>query len=725
MKILTDKYLSLIKDSSSGLMVTLLGIPKSIAFGMIVFAPLGPAFVSIGALSGLVSLALTNIVPSFFKGGGIVNSGPYSLSSLMLASVTAQLVRPLSPDIAVPLIFLTVLLSGFIQLMFGILRFGVLAKYIPYPVIAGLMNGSALLILQSQVKPLFLVSLPDLIYHPYAVISTASIVTISTAALSIIVYRVICIFKWRFLAPVVSLAAGTALFYLLAGYTGIPTEKLVIGSLPMAIPVPDALKSIGGLIFRDDIRIIIFGVILPASIGIALVNSLSSFLAQSESDSLMRQRSDSNSGLAGQGIANIIAAFFGGITGAGSNSRTLAAFDYGARTRVSQFAGGIFAALAIIFSGPILSSLPLSVLAGVLILLAFSLFDSWVITHLKEAVEEKGNRQKEKIFTVIVSVAVTLIMIIFGIIEAVFAGVVFSLIIFVSSMSRGIIGREYTGLKMRSNTERTGSEVSMLDREGSRIRILELEGYLYFGTADRLSHRVEQLLKDHPTIVILDLRRLKNIDATGIVAIQQIAGICREAGCELLLSSVEENSPIRRTVNIGAMLFDQFDDCLASAEDYLIDGYSPDISTNRLNPEDLDILSGLSEKEIKILMKFLVEKSFAKGERIVAHGEEGNSVFFILQGRAELFMKMSDGSMRRFYRLSRGAVFGEMSMIDGRPRSADVCAETDLLCLVLTLDSLEVLKKNHPSIAYEILSGVAALLSRRIRINISIIAQLR
>ncbi len=725
MKTIANKNLAVIQDSTGGLMVTLLGIPKSIAFGMIVFAPLGSAYAPIGALSGLVSLAITNLVPAFFKGGVIVNSGPYSLSSLMLSAVTAQLANQLAPDMAVPLIFLTVLLSGLIQLLFGILRFGILAKYIPYPVIAGLMNGSALLILQSQVKPLFMVNLQDLIHNPLAILSTSSIVTVSAAAFSIVMYRIICLFKWRFLAPVVSLAAGTALFYLLAAYTGISIEKLVIGNLPLTIPVPDALNGIGALLFREDIRILIFGVILPASIGIALVNSLSSFLAQNESDSLLRHRSDSDSGLAGQGFANIVAAFFGGITGAGSNSRTVAAFDYGARTRVSQFAGGVFAAAAIIFSGPILSPLPLCVLAGVLILLALSLFDSWVVIHLKEAIAEKGNRRKERIFTVLVSIAVTLIMITFGIIEAVFAGVIFSLIIFVSSMSRGIIGREYTGLKMRSNTERTGSEVSLLDKEGSRIRILELEGYLYFGTADKLSHRVEQLLKDHPTIVILDLHRLKNIDATGVFAIRQIAGICRDAGCELLLSSVDENSPIRRTEKIGAMLFDHFDDCLASAEDYLIDGYSPDISTSRLNPEELDILSGLSEKEIKILMKFLVEKSFTKGERIVAQGEEGNSVFFILQGRADLYMKMPDGSKRRFYRLSRGAVFGEMSMIDGRPRSADVCAETDLVCLVLTLDRLEGLKKNHPSIAYDILSGVAALLSRRIRINISIIAQLR
>jgi SulP family sulfate permease len=722
---MTNKKISYFQDSTGGFMASLLGIPKSIAFGMIVFAPFGPAFAPAGAAAGLISLAITNLVPSFFKGGHIVNSGPYSLSSLMLAAVAARLSVKLAPDIAMPLIFLTVLFSGIIQLLFGVLRFGILAKYIPYPVIAGLMNGSALLILHSQVKQVFQTDMKGLIHHPLQSLTFVSMLTMSTALFSIITYMIVRRFRWRFLAPLVSLAAGTAFFYIISGNAGIAAEKLIIGYLPMSIPLPFALNSIGEMIYRADTRLLIFEILLPASIGIALVNSLSSFLAQNEADSLLHHRSDSNGGLSAQGLSNIAAAFFGGISGAGSNSRTVAAFDYGARTRISQLSGGIFAAAAIVFSGPILSPLPLSVLAGVLILLAFSLFDSWVIIQLIEALKEKGSRRKEKIFTVLVSIAVTIIMITFGIIEAVFAGVIFSMIIFVSTMSRGIIGREYTGLKMRSNTERPRREVELLDNKGSLIRIIELEGYLYFGTADTLFHRVEEIMKEHPSILMLDLRRLKSIDATGVVAIRQIAIRCRDAGCELLLSSVDEDSPVRRVENIGIMLFDHFDDCLASAEDYLIEGFSQDISTSLLKPAELDIFSGLTDIEIDILMKYLKEKSFSKGERIVSEGEKGDSVFFILQGRADLFMKMPDGTMRRFYRMSRGAVFGEMSMIDGRPRSADVCAETDLVCLVLSIDNLDDLKKNYPSIAYEILSGVAALLSRRIRINISIIAQLR
>lgn len=706
-------------------MASLLGISKSIAFGMVVFAPLGPAYAPIGAAAGLVSMALTNLIPAWFNGGGIVNSGPYSLSSLMLAAAASQLIIQVSPEISLTLIFFTVFLSGLLQFLLGIFRFGTLAKYIPYPVLAGLMNGSGILILVSQVKPVFLADVSGLIRHPMNIFTASSIVTISTAAFTIFSYQFVRRFKWRFLAPVFSLLGGALFFYLLVWITGISTQSLVIGRLPLAVPLPTALNGLVSQMFQADIRKLIFEIVLPSSIGIALVNSLSSFLAQNESDSLLHQRSDSNSGLAGQGISNIAAAFFGGISGAGSNSRTAAAFDYGARTRISQIAGGLFTVVIILFSSPVLSPLPLSVLGGVLILLSISLFDKWVIIQLIESMEEKGSRRSEKIFPVLVSIIVTVIMVIFGIVEAVFAGVIFSMIIFVSSMSRGIISREYTGLKMRSNTERPRREVDLLDRHGSRIHILELEGYLYFGTADTLLHRVEQLLKEEAAMIIIDLRRLKNIDTTGVVAIRQASDRCRNAGCSLMLSSVNADSPFRRTEVSGVLLFDQFDDCLASAEDSLISEESDGESSGRLDAGELDILSGLTSGEIKSLMKYLEEKSFSKGEKIFSEGENGDSVFFILQGRADLYMKMADGTLRRFYRLSRGAVFGEMSMIDGRTRSADVCAETDIICLVLTIDSLEKLRKDHPSIAYSILTGVAALLSRRIRINISIIAQLR
>lgn len=702
-------------------MATLLGIPKSIALGIIAFAPLGSSYAALGPMAGLVSLAAGNLTAFGRRGASIINSGPYSLSALMLASAAITFSRSYRPDTVFQLLLLIILLSGLIQLLLGLLRFGTIAKYIPYPVFSGLLNGSAILILLHQAEPVFGASASLLVENPARLLTAKAMLTGGTAAVTVAAW----FFRGRSRRTIppalLAVVVGSLFFHVVARHAGLAVDGLLVGQISTGLPLPrlflsDAADRFTSLQAWQEL----FLPVLSSGTSIALINSLSSFLAQNISDTLRRERTDPNAELINQGSGNVLSAIFGGLPAAGSSSRSRAAWEYGGRTYVSRLVAGLFAVIVLIWAGPLFAPIPLSVMGGVLIILAFGLFDRWLFRQIASL---RHSRSRGEIaINIGISFLVTFVLLVAGMVEAVVTGALLSVIIFVTTMSRGIIRREFTGLTMRSNTERPRRETDILDREGNVIRIIELEGYLYFGTADEFLLRTDALLKQGALYLIVDVHHLKNIDVSGLVAIHQAAERCQDAGARLILVAPED-SPLRERSYSRDAVFEYLDDALAVCEDRLIQG-DADAASRATSLSEVDILSEFTPDELSLLEPYLTVQSYSHGTKVLTEGEVGDSVFMIASGRAELYTT-TEGRYHCYYRLSSGTIFGEMAMIDGRPRSADVLAAGTLRCWVLSIDNLNRLKQDHPEIAYRLMTGVAALLSRRIRINLNIISQYR
>ncbi|MBW7858476.1 MAG: SLC26A/SulP transporter family protein [Leptonema sp. (in: Bacteria)] len=712
-----------LKEVSSGVMTTLLGIPKSIALGLVAFAPLGSSFSTLAVIAGLVSLTVGNLLMVNRKGASIVNSGPYTVSALMISSAALSFSNQYQGEVVVQLLLVIVLFSGVIQFVLGILKFGTIAKYIPYPVFSGLLNGSAILLLLPQIKPIFGESIAKILNNTSLLLSLKSLIGISVACITILSYSYIKLLnqRKRFSLPtaLIALIIGSLAFYIFIYFFNFSINDMLIGSVSVShiqflFTLPNQVSVFQTMALP----------ILSFSFSIALVNSLSTFLSQGISDTVCQERTDPNAELLNQGVANFVSAIFGGLSIAGSSSRTKAAFDYGARSYSSRIAGGLFALCVLIWASPILSVIPVSVLAAILIILSFSLFDRWLLKQFK-SLKEKSH-QIETIMNISISILVTVIMIFIGMIEAVTIGALLSIVIFVTTMSRGIIKREFDGRNMRSNTERPQFETTILDEFGSSIRIIELEGYLYFGTADELLRRTDELLRLGCRHIIIDAHQIKSIDTSGLMIIEQIVERCRNAGT-LIISVAEVNTPLNDNNLLTDLAYEYLDDGLAVVEDLLIESTSQRIAnqTNCMSLSDIDILSSFSASELSILEPYLTLKTYSHGTKVMAAGEMGNSVFMIINGRAELYTTNQDGKYHCFHRLSPGTVFGEMAMIDNKPRSADVLAAGSLQCWVLTVEKLLILQKKNPQIAYQLMTGVAGLLSRRIRQNLNIIAQYR
>ncbi|MFC1814242.1 SulP family inorganic anion transporter [Thermodesulfobacteriota bacterium] len=490
-------------DLSGGVISALIPFPKAMALGVLVFAPLGPDFISFGIIAGLIALIISNVTVAFLGAMPIMISAPYSLSSFMLLAALNIIIGKLGGNISntamasvsVAFLFLTIFLSGGFQCLFGLCRIGDLAKYIPYPVLAGLVNGSALMIIFFQIKVILglpkTVALKEIVSH-FSEIQFFTLVVGLTACLAI--WGGPRIIK-KIPSPFYGLIAGSMVYYLFV-FIGLENSLgSVIGAIPSIIPTPRYGMEFFQLIIAKNYWPLIVELI-PLALGVAAINSLRSLVVCTTADNLIEKRSNANKELFGQGCGNMMNGIFGGISTASSMPSTLANYQYGGRTSFSRAVSGIFPLLVLLFLYPLVAKIPHAVLAGLLIMIALESIDAWSLNLFSQVKPAWTAGDKSSLVNLIIVLTVTAIVIIFGILEALGFGLAISIGWFVVRMSKSVIRQEFKADTFHSNTQRRKEEFELLEKEGHLIRILELEGALFFGTSDKIAVHVENYLKN-------------------------------------------------------------------------------------------------------------------------------------------------------------------------------------------------------------------------------------
>lgn len=721
-------------DLVGGITATLVPLPKAMALGALVFAPLGAEYMPLGLVAGLISLAISNLGGAMVGGMPFMNNAPYSLSSFMLLSGMQLIVRSLGGVPHTPqgvftvmaLLFFTVFMSGLFQLLFGLLRIGNFAKYIPYPVVAGLLNGSAILIISSQLH--LLLGLPKpLRWHTF----TSQIGNTQPATL--LLGLLVCLAIWagpklnrKLPAPFYGIVAGCLAYYLLRPW--VPAEALgpLIGHIPSAVPLPRYGLEFLRIVFSGNHHGVIGDLTLMA-LGISAIVSLRSLVVCTAGETLTQERYNANRELMSQGVGNMLVGLFGGITSAGSLPSTLATYQYGGRTALSRVASGLFTLAVLIALHPLVARIPTVVLAGMLVMIALKSLDKWSLTLLpavRPALAVKDNRP---LINVLVVGLVTVTIVAFGIFEALGVGLAVTISLFIIQLSKTIIRRDSSGEVIRSNTQRAEREAALLEEFGGRIRILELEGSLFFGTADKIASRVEQLLGREAGFVIIDFKRVSEIDSTGAKIISQLLSKCGKHHMELFFSSVivsganqahRELRNILGAQEISRRCFPDMEIALAVAEDRLLDQLIGDNRYDReIGVEEIDSLRQITPQEFERVRPYFSRHLFQRGEVIIRQGADDQNLFFVLRGRTRVMLQLADATALRLGTLCPGTVFGEMAILDKGLRSADVVAVGTVVCSCLTRDALRQINDEYPEVGYKILSGLGKELARRLRLS--------
>jgi len=298
-----------------------------------------------------------------------------------------------------------------------------------------------------------------------------------------------------------------------------------------------------------------------------------------------------------------------------------------------------------------------------------------------------------------------------------------AILLFVRSNTRSVIRRVHDGAQRHSLKVRPQPQADYLRANGRRIAIVEAEGILFFGTADRLTSELEALAGTADQ-VILDLRHVIDVDATGARLVGQIALRLNGKGQRLRLSSVTAQSWLGASLvahgtAVSLPLSDwhpDLDTALEVTEEAILaSNWAERHSRDRLALAQTTLGERLSEPELDFLHAHLVERQVPARSHVFRQGEAGDSLFVATDGTIDIRLPLGNGHSKRIAAFAPGVVFGEMALLDGKPRSADALTDADTTVLELTRGNFDAIQQSHPELARKIFLNLARHLAERVR----------
>jgi glutaminase len=260
---------------------------------------------------------------------------------------------------------------------------------------------------------------------------------------------------------------------------------------------------------------------------------------------------------------------------------------------------------------------------------------------------------------------------------------------------------------------RLAHDQQILESHSSAIRIIELTGVLAFANADYLARRIDAY--DPPQFLILDLRRVALVSSSAVTLLASLIEALAAAGCRCVFSGRGLDFALLEALGdelvdrVGLRDFMRLDEAIDWAEDQVIFRYGGFTDAQSVGLDEQDLLAGLSTEQFGALLSLCEPKSFRPGEKILSAGDPPDSVYFLQRGMVSV--KMPDGV--RLATLFPGTTFGEMSLVD-YGRTADVWADSAVLCQWLSLAALDQFRKRHPAAVERIMRNLALMLAKRL-----------
>ena len=437
------------RDIVAGLVVGLLALPICLAAGVLVFDPLGRAYVAEGAAAGLYGAIAAGTIAALVATSSFAITCPRGGPSLVLASLIAALIaNPFAgnPRLVIGAAALCVFLAGVWQILFGLFRVAGIIKFTPHPVFAGFVNGAALLIIKTQIKPFFVDGASSSLGLPSHPLVLAFVFSLALVA----IFHGSMVKKLR-LPPALAKVPGTIVAFAL-GILVYHLAKLIeptldlgptIGkpAIKLASPLFDALQPANAAQLWA-----VGGSIVLVSLALALVASLETLmslrLVQSIADHDVHPMRD----LAAQGCGDCVSALVVPVASAVTPNLLVTAYRVGGRTRLT----GVVAAAVILVVGVLLSDVmavvPNAVLSAVLLAVGVMMFDAWSFRLLGQVMRKASPLGWQRaLYDVIVVAVVMGVTAMTTVVMGVIAGCLMSGIIFVINMSRPVVQRRILG----------------------------------------------------------------------------------------------------------------------------------------------------------------------------------------------------------------------------------------------------------------------------------------
>ncbi|MBE0499545.1 MAG: sulfate permease [Campylobacterales bacterium] len=490
------------KDSLAGLSVAIVALPLAMAIA--IASNLPPE-------RGVFTAIVAGFLISVLGGSRYQIGGPTAAFIVTVAMVAMKH--------GYEGLVLATAMAGVLLIIMAFARAGELIKFIPYPVVTGFTSGIALLIVFSQLRDFFGLSVetmpPDFIdklilyathlheTNPFAVI---------VALLSIGVIVVLKKSYPKIPGSIVVVAlSGLAVWFL-----GIPIDTIEsrFGQIPAMLPSPSF----------PDITFAKMRLLFPDAVTIAILAAIESLLSAVVADAMAGTRHKPNTELMAQGVANIGSSLFGGLPATGAIARTATNVKAGAISPVSGIMHAVWLFLFMVLLSPLIVKVPLAALSAILIVVAWNMSE---IKHVK-AIMKAPKADRVVLF---VTFALTVLV---DLNFAIQAGIALSAMLFIHAMMKAV--------KIKPYAEEDDEESEDLDATSKKtvpqgVEVYEIQGPLFFGIAERLVDTLN-LLQAPPKVFILRLRRVPIIDAAGLHALEVLHQRLHEQDAVLILSGV-------------------------------------------------------------------------------------------------------------------------------------------------------------------------------------------
>ena len=711
-------------DAWGGLAASLVVLPQSIAFGVAIYAALGPAYAAYGALAGFLGAVAMGLVAASCGGAPRLISTPCAPAAAVMAPLVADLAARMgNPERVMVLMLLTGLLAGLLQVLYGLLGGGRLIKYIPYPVVTGYLSGVAVLIVLGQGPRLLGLPKGVGLWPGLAAPSLwrweAVAVGAATAASMLAAPRL----TKKVPAALIGVAGGLLAYLCLAFLE--PELRTVLDNPLVIGPVGGQSAGFGAWTMRwaeaatlglADLREVFF----PA-LTLSVLLSLDTLKTCVVLDALTRSRHASDRELVGQGLGNLASGLAGGVPGSGAMAPTLVNLSSGGRTRASGLLSGVFTLAAFLLLGRAVAWLPLAALAGMLVVLAGRMFD-WHSFRLL--------RQRASCLDFAVAAAVVAAAVIWDLVLAAGVGLALAILLFIRDQMRSyVVRRKIFGDQVFSRQRRLSEEAAILAREGGRIAVFELQGSLFFGTADQLYAEIEPEFARRKYF-IFDMRRVLSVDFTAAHVLDMIEDRLAEHGGRLLFAGIPKTSPTGQDLalyfgQLGLIesakhvhVFPSLDDARAWAEDRILAKNLPGEAAPDapLALDQIDLLKGLEPDLFAALSACMSERTLAPGEVLFRQGEAAaDELYLVRRGRVRVELEIGPDSRQHLATFAKGDFLGEMAFLDRGRRSASAAALAPTELFVLSRTRFDEAAPRQPDLGRKFFWRLARALAFRLR----------
>jgi SulP family sulfate permease len=490
-------------DLIAGVTVGLVALPLAMAFA--IASGLTPQ-------AGIYCAIVTGFLISALGGSKTQIGGPTGAFVVVVAGIVAIH--------GVDGLFMCTVMAGVLLMIMGITGMGTAVKFIPRPVVIGFTNGIAILIASTQVKDFFglqLAKVPGVFWLRLEALA-ASFHTLSYTATMLAVGTVLVMllcraFSNRIPSAIVVFVLGTAAVV----FFKLPVETIGsrFGGIPSGLPhfaIPR---------FRADL---IHGLLGPA-LTVAMLGAIESLMSAVVSDRMSNDHHNPNVELIGQGVANIVSPMFGGLPATGAIARTATNIRAGAQSPVAGMIHALTLLCILLFAAPLVSHVPLAVLAGILMVVAYNMGEWREIPQLLKLT-------KTDISVWLVTVSLTVFA---DLTVAVEAGMILAALLFISR-----VAATTTVSQVTDDYVEDGRMHILQDKDIPHYAtIFRIHGPFLFGATDKLSVVTEDL-HTLPLVVILRLRNMTALDATGLFAIEEIARQLHMSSRTLILCGARE-----------------------------------------------------------------------------------------------------------------------------------------------------------------------------------------